>query len=130
MDPTSLMGDVSNTLKTLVDTKASRKAMDRYDHFGCMIAAQVRNLPTNFLRSTAMLKIQESINQVEFLPLSHSSALPSHNQTITASVVPHRPAEIMQRQQQMSSDTTGEFTTLSSISSPSSPYNVPADWYH
>ena len=69
---TQVMGDVSDTIKAFVENKAARtrSTMDQFDHFGCMIAARLRNLPAPRMQFSAMMKIQETLGQIEFPPAS------------------------------------------------------------
>ena len=69
---TQVIVDVSDTLKPFVENKAarSRPTMDQFDHFGCMIAARLRNLPAPRMQFSAMMKIQETLGQIEFPPAS------------------------------------------------------------
>lgn len=69
------MGDVSTTLKALIQQRSELKTVDQYDHFGSMVAAQLRAMPTAFMRSNAMLKIHELLNMVAFGNQAQSTML-------------------------------------------------------
>jgi hypothetical protein len=50
----------------LAKARNTKRTEDRFDFFGKSVAEQLRNLPTSYAQSLAMLRIQECIHNYGF----------------------------------------------------------------